>query len=354
MRDPNTLPPCVIAIVGASDDLTRRVTHSVRRALAPKPDLLHAVMDINPPMDRPSLTDITSSKRRYRVIECAEPPWELPARALDAAVLVVSATASVHDVLRRLAFTVTSRGPCPLVVFVTRCANRDALRDLVEIEVRELLESLGRAADDVPFVFSELDGDRDDDESARALFELLDEHATVCVQSAETPVVARVGGNYYDGWTSLEMYSGVLSLKRSLAVIDGAWWSDALVRDLRWYARDLVEFGLGFCNTKLTVPSDEDAWVLSSEHMKLRTVVDLAVFDAVELSVGWSSECFVRWAIADVRGTFEVQSLGEIAPNLGRVRVTLSQPVPFVPRMYTRLQTTWPMATVPAIVLPDE
>lgn len=354
MRDPSALPPSVIAIVGDREDLCHRVAQSMRRALAPKPDPINVMMDINPPMDLPSLTDVTTSKRRYRIVECDQPPFELPARTLDAAVLVVSATRSVHGVLRRLAFTVDARGRCPLVVFVTRCAHSDALRDLVEIEVRELLEALGRVADDVPFVFSEMEDARDDEDSARALVDLLDERATVCAQSAETPVVARVSGNYYDGWTSLEVSSGILSLKRSLVIVDGARYSDTLVRDLRWYARDLIEFGLGFCSTKLTDPGDEGAWVSSVEHTKLVSVVDLAVFDAVELSEGWSRECFVRWGLTDVRGTFELQSVGEVAPNLGRVRVTLSQPVLFIARMNTRLQTTWPMASVAAIVLPDE
>jgi hypothetical protein len=355
MRDTSTLPRSVVAIVGTDADVTRRVTAAIRRVLEPKRDVpFDVAMDFNPPMPRSLASDVTSSKRRYRLLDSGVTDADLPPRALDAAALVLSATTSVHEQWRRLAFALDARSKCPLVVFVTRCSHPDAVRDLVEIEAREFLEAMGRSADEVPFVFSSIDPAVDDDDSVLALIDLFDEMATVCAQTADTPVVARVDRDFYDGWTSVELYSGLIAVKQTLGLVWGATLSDRRLLALRGYSPTKAELGLGTVNASFDVAAPEGSWLVSTQHAKDRSVIELAVFEASELAGRWSDECIVTWAGNAVRGSMELESLGSVAPNLGRARVTLSQPMPFVSRAYVELNATWPMGECAAIVLPDD
>lgn len=169
---------------------------------------------------------VRSDGRRVYAMEFdASGPLRLRWQPYEAAVLVVSATRSITDELRRDWSELRARSRCPLVVYLACCDSAHAVPDVVEMELRELLDRAGYDADTVEFVRARDEAASFDTDAVDAVFSALDARAWVAPNPAEAPLIAVVTERWYDGANGLRVVQGRLDERRSWTAVQG---TDAL------------------------------------------------------------------------------------------------------------------------------
>jgi hypothetical protein len=194
-----TTPLSWVAIVGHDEDGARELLSALSAVLDPREPVSDGgMMEMNyfPSLDRVSTT-LRSAKRRYEFAVGSGAIPRLPPRAMDAAVLALSARRSVRTCTRERLLELRAHGPCPVVLLVTESEAPDAVADLPEIEARELLDATGFDGDSAEVVYApatleRVGRDARWEVATRAIIEALDERARDAPDDESLPFAQRI------------------------------------------------------------------------------------------------------------------------------------------------------------------